>query len=130
MSMTGQQQQRTLLFQGISLATALVDTPLVLPRLYTGQRTQLVSAIAISKGISAGGASFGLFTGAGGTGTTLVASVALSTLVALNAFQVLTLAAGATGTLITNSPIFARVITAGAGGIGMIDLELIISDVG
>jgi hypothetical protein len=120
-------QQRTIIMRGIPLTVALTDYPLELPRLYNGQRTLLVSAIAICKNISASSATFGLFTGAGGTGTTLVSTVALTTLNSYNAFQVLTLTAGATGGLITTSPIFARV---GTAGMGSMDLELVISDVG
>jgi uncharacterized protein (UPF0261 family) len=119
--------QRVSLTRGISLVGANTDFPIIIPRLSTAQRSLLLSAIAISNGVSAGAATLGLFTAAGGGGTTLIANVALASLTAVNALQVLTLAAGATGTALSGSPIFARV---GTAGLNSIDLELIFSDAG
>jgi hypothetical protein len=119
--------QRVILRRSIVLTAGNTDFPIIIPSLATTQRSLLLSAIAMSNGISAGAATLGLFTAAGGGGTTLVTNVALASLTAVNALQVLALAAGATGTALSTSPIFARV---GTAGLNSIDLELIFSDAG
>jgi len=63
-----------------------------------------------------------LFTGAGGTGTTLVNSQTLSNLTANTAYQEVTLAASANNTVLSTTPLFLNVGTAVSGG--FIDIDI------
>jgi hypothetical protein len=110
----------------LTLTGANTDFQVVVPRQFATSRYQIVSARAFGRAAGIGTATVGLFTGAGGTGTTLIANVAP----ALGGVDVIfnfTLAAGALSALVTAGTLFWRVGTAGANSC---DVELLISEVG
>jgi hypothetical protein len=108
------------------LTGATTDFPVVVPRAYTTNRYQILTAKAFGRAAGIGAATLGLFTAAGGGGTILVAAVA-PVLGGVDVIFPFTLAAGALSSLRTEQTLFWRVVVAGANSC---DVELLISEVG
>jgi hypothetical protein len=119
--------QQFIVVATITLTGANTDFRVIIPRQFASSRYQILSAVATARTGGAGAATLGLFTGAGGTGTTLVTNVALGSLVGADLIQTLTLAAGALNTLVTAGTLFWRV---GTAGLNSCDARLVVSEVG
>jgi hypothetical protein len=119
--------QRILCIRNIPLTGANTDFQVAVPLNSNTVRYKIISAEAVALGVSAGAATIGLFTAAAGGGTTLITNVALSGLTGVGLIQSLALAAGALNNVVTASPLFWRV---GSAGLNSVDLYITLSELG
>jgi len=110
----------------LTLTGANTDFQVVIPRAFASSRYQILTAKAFGRAAGIGAATVGLFTAAGGGGTTLVTNVAPA-LAGVDVIFQFTLAAGALSALVTAETLFWRV---GTAGVNSCDVELLISEVG
>jgi hypothetical protein len=122
-------RSRRVLYKNVDL-TVTGDTVIAVPRWFDNFKYQVISVNAfLGRAIGVGiTPTLGLFSAAGGGGTTLVATALLNVnLSGADMIFALTLTAAASAETLSSPSLFARV---GVAGLNSIDLEILISEVG